>query len=198
MTRAKLVRLSAAGIFAGLALTLTSVNAAESEPTTAQSEEGFAQEEVLARAQTFFGETTQGLAQAVEKTFADLGRPNAYIVGEELSGAIGIGARYGQGELSIYEGQSMPVFWQGPSVGFDTGGNASKVLALVYNLESSDDLFQRYPGVDGSLYVVAGASVNYLRSGDVIIAPIRTGVGARAGVSVGYVHFTRKKSLIPF
>jgi hypothetical protein len=198
MRFAKWTRFDVSALLLWSFVTILGLAPAMAEDAGEDASDGFAQEEVLARAETFFGETTQGLAKAVEKTFADLGQPNAYILGEELSGAIGIGARYGNGELTMHGGESMPVYWQGPSVGFDTGGNASKVLALIYDLERSDDLFQRYPGVDGSLYVIAGASVNYLRSGEVTIAPIRTGVGARAGVSVGYVHFTRKKSLNPF
>lgn len=173
-------------------------------PLAAQSAEpeaeqqGFSQEEILARAEGFFGDVTEGLAKAIERAFADQGRPNAIIIGEEISGAIGIGARYGKGQLETRDGHSRKLHWQGPSIGFDTGGNASKVLALIYNLNDLEQIYQRYPGVDGSLYVIAGASINYLRSGDVTIAPIRTGVGARAGVSVGYLHFTQKKSWIPF
>lgn len=92
----------------------------------------------------------------------------------------------------------MPVWWQGPSIGWDFGGNAAKVFTLIYNLRSTDSLFQRFPAVDGSLYVVAGAGLNYQRSGDVVLAPIRTGVGIRAGASLGYVHYTREPSKIPF
>ena len=198
MTRTTVFDLGRAGLAGWLVWATVGLGEALAQDATENAPDSFAQDEVLARAETFFGETTEGLAQAVEKTFADLGQPNAYILGEELSAAIGIGARYGKGQLTLHDGTSVPIFWQGPSVGFDTGGNASKVLALIYDLERVEDVFQRYPGVDGSLYLVAGASVNYLRSGEVTIAPIRTGVGARAGVSVGYVHFTRKKSLIPF
>lgn len=92
----------------------------------------------------------------------------------------------------------MPVFWQGPSIGWDFGGNASKVFTLVYKIENTNDLFQRYPGVDGSLYFVAGVGVNYQRNGNITLAPIRTGVGLRAGASVGYLHYTMKESWIPF
>lgn len=167
-------------------------------PPPAAPEEGYSQDEIVDEAEAFFGDMTEGLAKAIERAFSEMGEPNAYILGEEVSAAIGVGARYGQGTLSLAEGESRPIFWQGPSIGFDTGGNASKVMALIYNLDDVSKLYQRYPGVDGSLYFIAGASLNYLRSGDVTIAPIRTGVGARAGVSVGYLHFTKKQSLIPF
>lgn len=168
------------------------------KPPQEKDRGGYSQEEILQRAEGFFGDVTEGLAKAIERAFADQGRPNAIIIGEEISGAIGIGARYGQGSLETRDGQSQQLYWQGPSIGFDTGGNASKVLALIYKLDDLERIYQRFPGVDGSLYVIAGASINYLRSGDITIAPIRTGVGARAGVSVGYLHFTKKKSWIPF
>ena len=96
------------------------------------------------------------------------------------------------------EGKRRKVFWQGPSVGFDFGGNVSKVFTLVYHLKSQEQIFQRFPGVDGSFYFVAGFGVNYQQSGDVILAPIRTGVGLRMGANVGYLHYTKKKSWIPF
>ena len=90
------------------------------------------------------------------------------------------------------------MYWQGPSIGWDLGGNASKVFTLIYNLNSEDALFQRYPGVEGSLYIVAGVGLNYQQSGDVIMAPIRTGVGLRAGASIGYLHYNREHSWLPF
>lgn len=158
----------------------------------------YSKDETLAAAQKFFGGTTEGLAKAVEKAFGDLGQPNAYIVGNEGAGAFIVGLRYGSGTLYFKNGGSMPVYWQGPSVGFDFGGNASKVFTLVYNLRWTRDLFQRYPGVDGSLYIVAGVGLNYLRSGDYTVAPIRTGVGLRAGANIGYLTYTREQSYNPF
>jgi len=155
-------------------------------------------EEITAKAEGFFGDTTEGLAKAIEKAFADQGQPNAYIVGEEVSGAIGVGLRYGEGMLNRKAGESAKVYWQGPSIGWDLGGNASKVFTLVFDLPSEEALFQRYPGVDGSFYVIAGVSLSYQRSGDVVLAPIRTGVGLRAGANVGYLHYNREHSWIPF
>lgn len=181
-------RLLAAALFVALLAPATA---------RAQEDDTFSQQEILQKARVFFGETTGGLAKAIEKVFADQGRPNAYIFGEEASGAIGVGLRYGEGTLVRKRGGERKVFWQGPSVGFDLGGNASKVLTLIYNLGKDEALFQRFPGVDGSLYVVAGFGVNYQRSGDIILAPIRTGAGLRAGVSIGYLHYTAKHSWIP-
>lgn len=171
---------------------------AEDKAVKSKSNEGFTKEQVLEKADGFFGETTAGLAKAIEKVFAEQGSPNAIIAGEEVSAALGVGVRYGQGELQRYNGDVKPIFWQGPSIGFDMGANVSKVFTLVYHLDEMQQLMQRIPGVDGSFYVVAGVGVNYQQSGDLILAPIRTGVGLRAGASVGYVHYSDKKSWIPF
>lgn len=164
----------------------------------ADEDDSYSQEEILAKAKGFFGETTEGLAKAIEHVFEDQGRPNAFVAGEEFSGAIGVGLRFGEGTLNRKSGPSRTVYWQGPSVGFDIGGNASKVFVLVYNLGDSDQIYQRFPGVEGTFYLVAGVGVNYQKSGEIILAPIRTGVGLRAGANVGYLHYTRKKSWNPF
>jgi hypothetical protein len=158
----------------------------------------YTQDETLDAAKNFFGGTSEGLAKAIEKAFSENGRPNAYIVGTEGSGAVIVGLRYGEGTLYYKGGGSMKVYWQGPSVGFDFGGNASKVFTLVYNLHWTRDLFQRFPGVDGSLYLVAGVGLNYQRANNITLAPIRTGVGLRAGANVGYLSYTEKKTWIPF
>ena len=160
--------------------------------------ETYSQEETMAAAEKFFGGTTEGLAKAVEKAFSDNGKPNAYIIGSEGSGAFVVGLRYGKGTLFYKGGGNIPVFWQGPSVGFDFGGNASKVFTLVYNLHWTKDLFQRFPGVDGSLYLVAGVGLNYQRAADITLAPIRTGVGLRAGANVGYLSYSQKSTWVPF
>ena len=174
-------------------------SSASSEQTSKPlSGETFNPKEVAQAASVFFGGTSEGLAKALERAIKDFGEPNAYITGEEAGGAVVVGLRYGKGVLTYKGGDSQTVYWQSPSVGWDFGGNASKVFTLVYNLRSSGELFQRFPAVDGSLYLLAGVGMNYQRSGDVTLAPIRTGVGLRAGASVGYVHYTRTSSAIPF
>ena len=167
-------------------------------PEAPEQRQTYTREEILSSAKTFFGGATSELAGVIEKAFSEYGEPVAYIEGEEGSGAFIVGLRYGQGYLQYKGGGRGPVFWQGPSVGFDYGGNASKVFTLVYNLRQTDKLFQRYPGVEGSLYVVAGFGLNYQRSDEVVLAPIRTGVGLRAGANIGYVHYTREPSYLPF
>lgn len=157
----------------------------------------FSSNEVLKKATDFFGDTTKGLAEAIEKLFKDQGRPNAIITGEEGGGAVVVGLRYGHGTLETASGVRRDIYWQGPSVGFDVGGNAAKVFTLVYHLPDAEQIYQRFPGVDGSLYFVAGLSINYQRSGEITLAPIRTGVGWRQGASIGYLHYTREKSYNP-
>lgn len=154
--------------------------------------------ETLQAAETFFGGTTQGLAKVIQKVFSDNGEPDAYITGNEGSGAFIVGLRYGAGVLRYKGGGAMRVYWRGPSVGWDFGGNASKVFMLVYNLHWTNQLFRRYPGVDGSFYLVAGVGLNYLRRDGITIAPIRTGVGLRAGASVGYLDFSKTRDWMPF
>ena len=160
--------------------------------------EKFTQNEVVQAAAGFFGKTTEVVAKAVQRVFEDEGLPDAYIKGDEGSGAFVVGLRYGQGWLIRKHREPMKVYWQGPSVGFDVGGNASKAFILIYNLKETDRLFQKFPGVEGTYYFVAGIGVNYLRANGITVAPMRTGVGLRAGVNAGYLTFTRKASINPF
>lgn len=164
----------------------------------AAEEDTFSPEEIVSAAGTFFGTVSEGLAQVVQKAFEDHGRPSAYIAGEEISGAFAVGLRYGKGHLNRKNAGSREIYWQGPSIGFDFGGNASKSFVLVYNLKNDEDIFQRFPAGEGGFYFVAGVGINYQQSGEVIVAPIRTGVGLRAGANVGYVHYTRDHSWLPF
>ena len=157
----------------------------------------FDQDSVLKDATDFFGKSTEGLGKVIEKAFKEHGRPNAYIKGEEASGAFVVGLRYGDGTLVTKSGESQRVYWSGPSVGFDYGGNASKVFVLVYHLDNIEQLFQRYPAVDGSFYFVGGAGINYQQRENVILGPIRLGVGLRAGASIGYMHYTKTKTYNP-
>jgi hypothetical protein len=163
----------------------------------ATDDDTFDQPSTLRAVTDFFGETTEGLAKVVEKAFREQGRPNGYIRGEEVAGALTVGLRYGDGELIMKRGGTSKVYWAGPSIGFDAGANASKVFTLVYKLPNVDAIYRRYPGVDGSLYFVGGAGINYQRLDGVTLAPIRLGVGLRSGASVGYVHYRREKSLNP-
>jgi len=170
------------------------------QPSDYQSDiDTYSQDELVEAAADFFGVTAEAAASALERVFSDLGRPVGYIAGEELSAAIGVGLRYGEGYLVMKSGEARrKVYWQGPSVGFDAGGNASRVFTLVYNLYDTDLLYQRFPGVEGSAYFVAGLGVNYQRADDITLAPIRSGVGFRAGANVGYLAYSRQRNWVPF
>ncbi|NJM30179.1 MAG: DUF1134 domain-containing protein [Rhizobiales bacterium] len=155
-------------------------------------------EEIVGAGHRFFGKTTRGLADAVEYVFQNQGEPTAYIVGEEGSGAIIGGLRYGEGTIYYKSGISQRIYWQGPSVGFDFGGNGSRSLVLVYNSDSPRDLYKRFPGVEGSAYFIGGVGVNFQKNQDIVLAPIRSGVGARLGANVGYLKYSRKPNWNPF
>lgn len=156
----------------------------------------FDEQSILKAATEFFGKTTEGLAKVIEKAFTEQGRPNAYIMGEEVSAALSVGVRYGDGRLTMKSGATQRVYWAGPSIGFDVGADASKVFTLVYKLPSPDAIFQRFPGVEGSLYYIGGVGINYQRLDGVTLAPVRLGVGLRTGASVGYVHYQDRKSVV--
>ncbi|MEZ5955976.1 MAG: DUF1134 domain-containing protein [Hyphomonadaceae bacterium] len=165
----------------------------------AQANQTYSRDEILAAAQRFFGAGAEGLATVIDHVFEDLGRPNGYIEGNEGSGAIGVGLRYGDGYLHLKGGNGVTrTYWQGPSIGFDTGGNAARVFTLAYNLRRADNIFQRFPGVDGSAYFIGGVGVNYQRRGNITLAPMRAGVGFRLGANVGYLAYSRRRRINPF
>lgn len=158
----------------------------------------FSGDELVDTGHQFFGSVAQGLASLVERAVSQFGLPNAYILGEEAGGAIFAGARYGEGTMYTRNQGEHGVFWQGPTVGLDFGGDGSKVMMLVYNLGSVSDVYGRYPGVDGSAYVIGGLGMTVIKYGDVVMVPIRSGVGARLGVNVGYLKFTQEPTWNPF
>ena len=161
--------------------------------------EPFSQLEIVRAASGFFGSAAQDISSVIAKIAKDQGQePTGYIAGTEVSGAVVVGLRYGKGLLYMKHRHPERVHWQGPSVGFDFGGNASRVFTLVYGIEDPTQIFKRYPGVDGSIYVVGGFGVNYQRLDGITLAPIRAGVGGRAGANVGYLAYSRKGHLSPF
>lgn len=164
-----------------------------------QRAETYTRDELVPAVSDFFGVTVESAGAAIERIFKDNGQPTAYVAGEEGSAAITVGARYGRGLLYMKrQTQPMECFWQGPSVGFDAGANASRVFMLCYNLQYPDAIFRRFPGVEGSAYLVGGLGVNYLRGDTITVAPIRAGVGLRLGANVGYLSFSRKRNILPF
>jgi hypothetical protein len=164
------------------------------------SEDTYSEDEIVHAAGNFFGAGAEGLATVVRHAFADNGRPNGYIKGNEGSGAIGVGLRYGNGEMTLkhFGDSQRRVYWRGPSVGFDTGGNASKVFTLIYNMTEPDQIYRRFPGVEGSAYFIGGVGVNYQRADGITLAPMRAGVGLRLGANIGYLAYSRERHILPF
>jgi hypothetical protein len=154
--------------------------------------------ELVDNGHRFFGSMSRGLAQVVEEATKRWGQPNAYILGQEASGAFIAGARYGEGQMYTRNAGQQKVFWQGPSLGFDAGADGARTMMLIYNLPSTSGIFRRFGGVDGSAYFVAGFGFTALTADDVIVVPIRAGVGARLGVNLGYLKFTPSSTWNPF
>lgn len=185
-------------LLAGLAL-LASL--ALAQPALAQGgslSDTYSGEELVQTGSEFFGSVAQGLASLVERSVSQFGLPNAYILGEEAGGAIFAGARYGEGTMYTRNQGEHAIFWQGPSIGIDFGGDGSKVMMLVYNLPTVQAVYERYPGVDGSAYIVGGLGMTVMKYGNVVLVPIRSGVGLRAGLNVGYLKFTQEPTWNPF
>lgn len=164
-------------------------------PSRAQE---YTAQEIVDSGHRFFGATSGGLASVIEKIFASYGLPNGYLLGEEGSGAFIGGLTYGEGTLYTKNAGDHKVFWQGPSLGLDIGGEGSRVMMLVYNLDDIPNLYNRFAGVAGAAYVVAGFGVNVMKFGNILLVPVRTGVGARLGVNLGYLKLTDNPTWNPF
>lgn len=176
----------------------TSPSAAAAGVPTNAAASTYKKDDLIGAAEGVFGKGAEGLAGMIESVLKDQGEPVAYIAGREASGAIGIGLRYGSGEMFHKVEGNRDVYWTGPSVGFDLGGNASKTFVLVYNLYDSQELYKRYPAGEGAAYLVGGFNGSYLRNGNVVLIPIRLGIGYRLGINVGYMKFTEKRNWLPF
>lgn len=168
-------------------------------PAWAQDGGAYSEPEVISEARAFFGESAEGLATVIARVFEQNGRPVGYITGREGSGAIGVGVRYGDGRMTLHgETSTYKVYWRGPSIGFDTGGDGARVFTLIYNMTNYRQIYRRYPGVDGSAYLVGGFGVNYQRAAGITLAPIRSGVGLRLGASIGYLAYSPRRVIVPF
>lgn len=174
---------------------------AQTAPATAPvagAAQTYKKDDLIGAAEGVFGKGAKGVATLIEKILKDQGEPSGYITGREAGGAFVVGLRYGSGTLvHKIEGQK-PVYWTGPSVGFDAGANAGSTFVLVYNLSDTHDLFQRFPAGEGNAYFVGGLTASYMRSGDIVLIPIRMGAGLRLGANVGYMKFSEKARWLPF
>jgi hypothetical protein len=170
------------------------------QPAAAQQQQQtqYSSNEILDAGHRFFGGVSRGLAQVVEKAFSQWGLPNGYILGEEASGAFVAGLRYGEGTLYTKNAGDLRVFWQGPSLGFDAGGDGARTMMLVYNLPATEAVYERFAGIDGSAYFIGGFGMTALTANNVVLVPIRSGVGLRLGANIGYLKFTPKPTWNPF
>jgi hypothetical protein len=158
----------------------------------------FSTGELVDNGHRFFGSVSRGLAQVVEEAGRRWGQPNGYILGQEASGAFVGGVRYGEGVMYTRNAGDQRVYWQGPSIGFDVGGDGDRTMMLVYNLPSTRAIFRRYAGLDGSAYFIGGFGFTALTDQNVVVVPIRSGVGARLGINVSYLKFTSQSTWNPF
>jgi hypothetical protein len=186
VTRRKFLGLAAVGAF-GL-----------TAPARADAPATFSAEEIVDTGHRFFGSVSRGLAEGVQEAGRRWGLPNAYILGQEASAAFVGGLRYGEGKMSTRNAGSPPVYWQGPSLGFDAGADGDRTMMLVYNLPATEAIFDRFGGIDGSAYFVGGLGFTALEAKGVVVVPIRTGLGWRLGVNVNYLKFTEQATWNPF
>jgi hypothetical protein len=167
-------------------------------PQRAPGPTTYAPDELVGAGHKFFGNVSRGLASVIERAVSQWGLPNGYVLGEEGSGAFVAGLRYGEGTLYTKNAGDLRVFWQGPSVGFDWGGDGARTMTLVYNLPSTQAIYQRFVGIDGSAYIVGGFGMTALTNNSIVLVPIRSGIGLRLGANIGYLKYTPRATWNPF
>jgi hypothetical protein len=168
------------------------------QPTQPPAANQYSSNELVDAGHRFFGGVSRGLAMIVEKAVSQWGLPNGYVLGEEAGGAFVGGVRYGDGTLYTKNAGDLRVFWQGPSVGFDAGADGARTMMLVYNLPRTAAIFDRFGGLDGSAYFIGGFGMTALTANDIVLVPIRSGVGLRLGANLGYLKFTSRPTWNPF
>jgi hypothetical protein len=167
-------------------------------PRTAPGPANYGPDELVGAGHRFFGNVSRGLASVIERAVSQWGLPNGYILGEEGSGALVAGLRYGEGTLYTKNAGDLRVFWQGPSLGFDWGGDGARTMTLVYNLPATRAIYQRFGGIDGSAYIIGGFGMTALTANNIVLVPIRSGIGLRLGANIGYLKFTPQATWNPF
>jgi len=165
--------------------------------TLPAGESRFSSDDIVNTGHRFFGTVSRGLAQIVEKAVSQWGLPNGYVLGEEAAGAFVAGLRYGEGILYTKNAGDLKVYWQGPSIGFDAGGEGARTMMLVYSLPATSAIYERFGGVDGSAYFIGGFGMTALTANNIVLVPIRSGVGLRLGANIGYLKFTPKPTWNP-
>jgi hypothetical protein len=190
--------LAAAALLVGLVF-MTAAGAQSGPPpgTLTAEESRFNASEIINAGHNFFGTVSRGLAQVVERAVSQWGLPNGYVLGEEAGGAIVAGLRYGEGMLYTKNAGDLKVYWQGPSIGWDVGGEGARTMMLIYNLPNTGAIYERFGGIDGSAYFIGGFGMTALTANHIVLVPIRSGVGLRLGANVGYLKFTPKATWNP-
>ncbi|WP_423228326.1 DUF1134 domain-containing protein [Rhizobium tumorigenes] len=190
----RLFGLGMVAAFAALVSVCLPMRAAEAAPNSGQ----YTVQEIIDAGHSFFGSTSGGLAKVVETAFERYGLPNGYILGQEGSGAFIAGLTYGEGQLNTKNAGEHPLYWQGPSLGFDYGGQGTRVMMLVYNLANTEAIYTRFGGISGQAFVIAGVGMTALKNNNIVVVPIRTGIGARLGLNLGYLKVTPQPTWNPF
>jgi len=170
----------------------------QAPPQRAPGPQTYGPDELVGAGHKFFGNVSRGLASIIERAVSQWGLPNGYVLGEEGSGAFVAGLRYGEGTLYTKNAGDLRVYWQGPSVGFDWGGDGARTMTLVYNLPSTNAIYQRFAGIDGSAYIVGGFGMTALTANNIVLVPIRSGIGLRLGANIGYLKYTPRATWNPF
>jgi hypothetical protein len=210
--RLAVVALLSVGLLAGLGVAPCAAQTARGEPPTGTvppdrglpqqpsppADNQFSSNELIDAGHRFFGGVSRGLAMIVEKAVSQWGLPNGYVLGEEAGGAFVGGLRYGDGTLYTKNAGDLRVFWQGPSLGFDAGADGARTMMLVYNLPRTAAIFDRFGGLDGSAYFIGGFGMTALTANNIVLVPIRSGVGLRLGANLGYLKFTQRPTWNPF
>ena len=194
---------AAAAAAAGTAVNATGAAAAATGTAAAAGSHSgsppstYGPDELVNAGHKFFGNVSRGLASVIERAVSQWGLPNGYVLGEEGSGAFVAGLRYGEGTLYTKNAGDLRVYWQGPSVGFDWGGDGARTMTLVYNLPATNAIYQRFVGIDGSAYIIGGFGMTALTANNIVLVPIRSGIGLRLGANIGYLKFTPSRDLEP-
>ena len=192
------MRVSRMVVLAVLLLGFGFAPAAAQQPRQPPQKNGFSFQELVDTGHQFFGTVSRGLATVIEKAVSQWGEPNGYILGQEAGGAFIGGLRYGEGTLYTKNAGDLKVFWQGPSIGFDVGGEGARTMMLVYNLPATNAVYQRFGGIDGTAYFIGGFGMTALTANNIVVVPIQAGVGFRLGASIGYLKFTPTATWNPF
>jgi hypothetical protein len=167
-------------------------------PQRQASPDVYGPDELVNAGHRFFGNVSRGLASIIERAVSQWGLPNGYVLGEEGSGAFVAGLRYGEGTLYTKNAGDLRVYWQGPSVGFDWGGDGARTMTLIYNLPATNAIYQRFVGIDGSAYIIGGFGMTALTANNIVLVPIRSGIGLRLGANIGYLKYTPRATWNPF